>query len=197
MIEARVHSVEAGRIVRYQITESARLLTYSEVVQRWGADPEFQQFFSRLFRESSCDAFRWELPGLTVSTMAEPFECVLINAPELHARPADSSVFADYFKNGEQFGAVTSFRNLGGDALMIVPVPPLARSAFGHFAQFLRNAPDGQTEALWKVIGESVASAIGETPLWLNTAGDGVAWLHVRLDSQPKYYRFAPYKRAL
>ncbi|MGI9175867.1 MAG: DUF6940 family protein [Rhodothermales bacterium] len=24
--------------------------------------------------------------------------------------------------------------------------------------------------------------------MWLSTAGGGVSWLHVRLDSRPKYY---------
>ncbi len=27
-------------------------------------------------------------------------------------------------------------------------------------------------------------------------AGLGVAWLHIRLDDRPKYYRHAPYARA-
>ena len=33
----------------------------------------------------------------------------------------------------------------------------------------------------------------GAMPTWLSTAGMGVSWLHVRLDSQPKYYGFAAY----
>jgi len=31
-------------------------------------------------------------------------------------------------------------------------------------------------------------------PTWLSTAGGGVAWLHVRLDTRPKYYRYNPYR---
>ena len=30
--------------------------------------------------------------------------------------------------------------------------------------------------------------------LWLSTAGDGVAWLHTRIDKNPKYYHFEEYK---
>ena len=33
------------------------------------------------------------------------------------------------------------------------------------------------------------------TPTWVSTAGGGVAWLHVRLDSAPKYYTHRPYTR--
>ncbi len=34
---------------------------------------------------------------------------------------------------------------------------------------------------------------VGDRPTWLSTAGHGVAWLHVRLDTRPKYYRYTPY----
>jgi NADH:ubiquinone oxidoreductase subunit len=35
---------------------------------------------------------------------------------------------------------------------------------------------------------------VGEQPVWLSTAGMGVAWLHVRLDDRPKYYGYSPYR---
>jgi hypothetical protein len=41
---------------------------------------------------------------------------------------------------------------------------------------------------------ENMAERIGEAPVWLSTAGMGVAWLHVRLDSRPTYYGHRPYK---
>ncbi len=41
---------------------------------------------------------------------------------------------------------------------------------------------------------EYVLGMISDRPIWLSTAGGGVAWLHVRLDSTPKYYGYAPYR---
>jgi hypothetical protein len=32
-------------------------------------------------------------------------------------------------------------------------------------------------------------------PVWLSTSGLGIYWLHFRLDTVPKYYTYAPYKR--
>jgi Family of unknown function (DUF6940) len=32
-------------------------------------------------------------------------------------------------------------------------------------------------------------------PVWLSPAGAGVSWLHLRLDDQPKYYGYAPYRQ--
>jgi hypothetical protein len=84
--------------------------------------------------------------------------------------------------------------SLGGDAQLIVPSPRTEISAYGHLAAFLRQAPQRQLDAFWRVVSTAVQSRIGEKPLWLNTAGGGVAWLHVRLDSRPKYYGYAPYK---
>ena len=49
--------------------------------------------------------------------------------------------------------------------------------------------------ALWRTVGEAVSERITDRPLWLSTAGGGVAWLHVRLDSRPKYYGHTPYAR--
>ena len=56
-------------------------------------------------------------------------------------------------------------------------------------------APKTQQQALWQAVSKAVEEQICGRPLWLNTAGGGVAWLHVRLDSTPKYYQFAPYRK--
>ena len=88
---------------------------------------------------------------------------------------------------------IVSFANLSGDATLIVPSPRIGIDAYGHLAAFIRQAPSSQIDKLWRVIGSTVKSRIGKTPLWLSTAGGGVAWLHVRLDSYPKYYGYSPY----
>ena len=89
---------------------------------------------------------------------------------------------------------VSAFANLRGDAMIVVPHPLVAPSAYGHLAAFMRDAPAAQVHALWQRIGLAVQERLNDRPLWLNTAGAGVAWLHVRLDSRPKYYRYAPYR---
>jgi hypothetical protein len=35
---------------------------------------------------------------------------------------------------------------------------------------------------------------LSASPVWLSTSGLGVYWLHVRLDTHPKYYQYQPYK---
>jgi hypothetical protein len=35
---------------------------------------------------------------------------------------------------------------------------------------------------------------LNNKPVWLSTAGAGVAWLHIRLDDRPKYYGYTPFR---
>jgi len=62
-----------------------------------------------------------------------------------------------------------------------------------HLASFLRTAPEPQKQEFWQKIGQVVSAKVGKRPLWLSTAGMGVAWLHARLDSRPKYYGYLTY----
>ena len=61
----------------------------------------------------------------------------------------------------------------------------------------MRGAPAAQHDALWKQVGAALRrelDARGGRPTWLSTEGSGVPWLHVRLDSYPKYYHTAAYR---
>lgn len=139
-------------------------------------------------------AFRWECSPLQQTlTPSTAFECMLIDAPEL-VRPADSSAFADAFDRSH--GAlVTTFQNLGGDAQLVVPLPLGEDAAYPHLAAFVRSAPEEQRDAFWQQLGRCVQRGRHDAPLWVSTAGDGVPWLHVRLDQRPKYYRTQAYRR--
>ena len=98
------------------------------------------------------------------------------------------------FDQGDSPAGVVSFPNLGGDATLVVPSPHGPPEAYVHLASFVHNAPEAQQHALLQVTADVVLSRLDTAPLWLSTAGGGVAWLHVRLDSYPKYYAYRPYK---
>ena len=88
----------------------------------------------------------------------------------------------------------SKFANLSGGATLIVPSPRTIENAYGHFASFLRKAPVLRIDAMWQKIGDVVVGTISDLFLWLSAAGGCLAWLHVRLDSSPKYYGYAPYR---
>jgi hypothetical protein len=79
--------------------------------------------------------------------------------------------------------------------VLVTPCPADDRD-FSHLAQFTRAASSAQQDAYWHAVGDAVGARMGTRPMWLSTAGHGVAWLHVRLDSSPKYYRHREYTKA-
>ena len=194
MLEFLTEIFKPDAVTRYSILDGGKPLTFIEVVSRWRTDEPFRSFFTKMLADSPFPAYRWETPPLSMESQGQDFQFVLLNAPRFAERRTDANTFKSKFTtNDENFGVV-SFANLSGDATMIVPSPRTDSSAYGHLAAFLRNAPNNQSDAFWRITGEVVESKISKTPFWVNTAGGGVAWLHLRLDSRPKYYGYTPYK---
>lgn len=96
---------------------------------------------------------------------------------------------------------VQVFPNLGGDALLVVPSPPPSSSplpldSFTHLSAYVRSAaPSGDKHSLLSLAAQSVQQqwANGTWVYW-STSGLGVSWLHMRIEQQPKYYTYTPYK---
>jgi hypothetical protein len=179
------------RATKIRVCTSADELRYAEVLSLWQSSHDFRDSFIARLAAMPFAAFRWETPALTTATVERPFECVVVDAPELAAVP-DQRSFAEHFDRGVDDVAV--FCNLGGDSTLVVPCPLVDASAYAHLAVFLRRAPAAQKHALWQRVGACVEQRLSSAPLWLSTAGAGVSWLHVRLDARPKYYVYAPYR---
>jgi hypothetical protein len=170
-----------------------RPVKFSEVLRCWQDDSAFREFFIGLLADCPFSAFRWETPPVTLATQDQAFEFVLLDSPELLTEP-DVEAFAEHFGDTAGSDDVVSFPNLNRDAILVVPCPIGPRSAYGHVAAFVREAPDDQKHALWRLVGEAMQRRLGPATIWLSTAGAGVPWLHVRLDQRPKYYGHAPYR---
>ena len=192
MFTSLSQELPARRGVKFAIEGDSSPLSYAEVIELWQNDSDFRAFFVSLLSNSPLPVFRWETPPVSVSTTNRPFEFVLIDSPEISLEP-DPAAFAEHFDKANP-GEVIEFSNLGGDAILIAPCPDTPQSDYGHLASYLRNAPESHQHLLWQRVGAAMQRRIGSNPVWLSTAGGGVAWLHVRLDDQPKYYRHAPYR---
>ena len=179
------------RGLRFTLACDSRPATFADIVRALRTEEAFRTFFNSLLAEAPYSAFRWETPAVTADTVSRAFEFVLLDSLGLAAHP-DPEAFGDYFRDAA--GDVVTFPNLGGDAVLVVPCPLVNSAAYGHLAAFVRLAPESQRHALWQAVGEALERRLGERPVWLSTAGGGVAWLHVRLDDRPKYYGYAAYK---
>jgi len=143
------------------------------------------------------EALCLELPPLRAGTLDLPFEAMLVASPALAGTRADPSDFDEAFRAAGDASAAR-FGNLGGDAILVAPRPPApgAGATFdgGHLAAFARTAEPAAFAAVFRLAAEHLIAAIpAGRPLWLSTAGLGVPWLHLRLDTRPKYYRHRPY----
>ena len=192
MLSSRSEELSDGRSVRIAIYDESSPVSITDVIHGWQRDSEFRDFFIDLLKGSPFSVFRWETPPVTHASADRPFEFVLLDSPEIALCP-DPIEFAEHF-DGLEPGAVVEFPNLGRDAILVVPVPDEAGSDFGHLASFVRNARAPQQHGLWQSVAAAMQRRIGPKPVWLSTAGGGVAWLHVRLDDRPKYYGHAPYR---
>jgi hypothetical protein len=192
--DTQIETMESGRIRQMTILCDGVPVSYAEIIERWQCDGDFRDFFIRLLAEDHYDAYFWETPPITGKTSTRTFEFVLVESPNLVRLKPDPSAFAQHFEAANVETGVASFRNLGGDALLVAPSPQTSLVAYPHLAAFARAAPASQQHAFWSAVGTSAAGSLSDRPLWLSTCGLGVAWLHVRLDTSPKYYTFQPYR---
>jgi hypothetical protein len=180
-----------GRTLKLRFCAGERCLSYRQVLSAWSEAEDFRELFMRQIRVAPFTALRWECPALDKNSLDREFECVLLDSPFLDV-PANPRDFSEYLRTDAE---VVEFSNLGGDARLIVPCPRSAGANYSHLAAFHRSADLEQQHALWQAVAAAVSSRVSETPLWLSTAGGGVDWLHVRLDSRPKYYAYPAYRR--
>ena len=190
MWQAVTQKISSGK--KYRLSADDKPLSYRQFIDLLRRDEEFSSWYSNLLAASDFSAFYWELPPLTLDSFEQEAEFVLINAPALASLEPDPAPFQSHFDAAPE-NAVLTFPNLGGDAILIVPRPLSDTSAYPHLATFVRNAPNPQVLALWQQTAEALYQNVTSAPRWLSTAGLGVAWLHVRIDTRPKYYSHAPY----
>ena len=179
-------------VLGYMVEHDTRPLSFADVLALWREDANFTTLFVDLLAKVPFTAFRFETPPLTSGHLARPFEFVLVDSPDLEL-PADTETFRSAFEAAPAGSTVTEFDNLGGDARLIAPLPP---GSYAHLAAYTRQAPREHQIELWSTVGHALHHRADLRPVWLNTAGGGVAWLHVRLDDRPKYYRWRAYAQA-
>lgn len=180
--------------IRFRITHNDQLLNFKEVFELWRDSADFRTFYIHLLTNHTFPGLYWEHPGLRTSLLNHPYEFVVLISTSLDKRSLNETAFADFFEGND---LVTNFDNLGKNARLVVPTPNGEVSHYKHLAKFLRANKSAQQHALFQQIGDLMLQRIHpEKTIWLNTAGNGVIWLHVRLDSRPKYYKTQAYRAA-
>mmetsp|Transcript_35301 Transcript_35301/g.85448 ORF Transcript_35301/g.85448 Transcript_35301/m.85448 type:complete len:246 (+) Transcript_35301:410-1147(+) len=149
----------------------------------------------------------FETKGVSLHTARRlQFQFVLINSNALHRfgeRGSDAHTFASHFMSGYKVVRdVVAFENLGRDARLVAPVPLKDNDpeSYSHLAKFVREGNESQIDRFFLGVAKEFLNRLAsqpDEPVWLSTSGLGVAWLHVRLDSSPKYYEYEPFAAIL
>lgn len=192
--DLQIEALGDGQALRAAISGNGKPVAYANALKNWKGDQAFREFFIGVLAESPFDAYLWETPPITTNTSHRAFEFVLVKSPSLAQMSPDAEAFAQHFSSAKSDAQFASFWNLGGDALLVAPTPRAPLAAYPHIGAFTRTAPRPQQHAFWRAVGVAVADHLSDRPLWLSTCGLGVGWLHVRLDSRPKYYSHQPYR---
>jgi hypothetical protein len=194
MYDVDIRQLIEGRVLRFRMRRDDEPLSWSDVVDRWQNDQSFRGFFISVLADAPFPAYFWETPPVTRATIDREFEFVLVDSQSLAGVRTDQQAFANQFASARSGESVIEFANLGGDATLVVPCPREPMSAYSQISAFARQAPDDQQHKLWSMVGAALERQLGAQPVWLNTSGLGIYWLHIRLDASPKYYTHGPYR---
>jgi len=186
-----IKEIISQEITKYKLLENEEVISYRSWIDNLKGSEIFTDFYIDLLKSSTYTAFFWEVKPVTQDKLDDDFEFVLIKSNSLSKVKADKYTFQKYFTDEEK---VVTFPNLGGDAQLVVPTPLNSPDCYAHLATFIRNASKDQVQKFWQTTAEVYEKAIDDKTVWLSTAGLGVSWLHVRIDSRLKYYRFQEYK---
>jgi len=189
-VERKEIAGRAGEIL--SITTGQRPLLAGEAIVLWREDASFREIFVAALAASAYPAFFWEMPPLAPATLSHPFECALICSDALARMRANDKDFAEHLRGAD---TIAVFPNLGGDALLVAPSKIADAGCYGHIAAFLRLGPREQQHALFCTLALEIEKRLTASPrrFWVSTSGLGVPWVHVRLDSLPKYYQYRRY----
>jgi len=176
----------------FQLEENGTLMSHHKFLTQLSENNSFADWYNQQLADCPFDAFFWENRPVTKENLDETYECTIVKSNQLERVSPDSTTFDSYFSPDSN---TVTFPNLGGDAQLVVSCPVADRSVYTQIGSFVRGAPDHQIKEFWTRVGGEMLDHVQQEPRWLSTSGLGVYWLHVRIDSVPKYYQTDAYKR--
>lgn len=199
-------AASTASVQHYKVVDasSASSLSYGAFAAALAIDEVLQDAMSGALSSSGFAGYHFEsVPVTGAASSAVPYEFVLASSSSVaRLTRADHKTFGSKFRAAKKPGAgAVCFTNLGGDATLCAPMPSstMPPNSFAHAASFFSAASSAESRPLWSSVGSALLHHFEAAPLrpvWLSTAGLGVSYLHVRLDSSPKYYVYTPFKDA-
>ena len=131
-------------------------------------------------------SFFWETSPIN-NKMNNEFDEKFIESDILNKMKQNYLSFEDKIKKTNNKN-VLSFYNLSKTSKLVIPYPKKGKK-FTTLKQFMDNASLKQQKLFWKKVVSSIKSMLKKyDKVWISTHGTGVPYLHVRIDTYPKYY---------
>lgn len=182
-------------VTKLQFKNDGKYLTYHQTLTLWATNPSFRKSYWQSLIAHGGNGCLWEHPRLTPFSADKPYECVITRTENFSRFTATSGPFLTKMELGTR---VSTFPNLGGDSLLIVPNEPDENTDVNcrDLIAFCRTAPEEWLHEFWKRTGTEALKALADNSprQFLSTHGFGVLWLHVRLEERAKYYNHQAYR---
>jgi len=127
----------------------------------------FINAMSRALRNSQeiLKSYFWECPPIRQDTIRNQLQFVTVKAPESSLKQ-DYSCFEQHFLSNKN-KLVCSFLNLGGDAIIVAPIPKSGKD-FAYLANFNENADFNTKRKFWEKVAEELSKFYFNPPFFQN-----------------------------
>lgn len=200
-------------MIKYKFQKNGAPLKYGEALDMlMRGDDTLASMLTGIISSFPSTAVFWECISVTPQSVGVTvFEFVLLPAAKLASITPDIEPFKEKCMSHSSENADDSmavFYNLNKDALLVVPCPSEkshyidSPAYMAHLATFIRGESSVRTAEFWKTVASAMIQTLKQSVeesdrnkrFWLSTSGLGVSWLHVRIDTRPKYYNWEEYK---
>lgn len=128
--------------------------------------------------------------SICTTELDTPYQQKFIPDSRLSLLKQDSTSFDKEINKAIRQGNkyATSFTNLGGDAILIIPISRQEKN-FTTIKHFMDNASITHQREFWKYVSKIILKILKkQKKIYINTHGLGVPYFHLRIDTKPKYY---------
>lgn len=152
------------------------MITWNQVLDKWN-NGEYPN-------KKSEDNFFFETSVCTLECNNIYEEKYILNKC-LDEMDYDSITYSEYINKSTNIH-VTSFQNLSGDAILVIPIPT---NEYITIRDFFNLANEEQKYEFWKYAANEIKEFVKiNGKCYVSTHGLGIGYFHLRICKKPKYY---------
>jgi len=187
--------IENEDVIIYKLVKNNHLITWNELYSN--INLQFVKSFIEVLTNCKFNEYYLEFNPVSYSTLDKRiFEFVLVKTKI--CLNADFTPF-NKFNINSNTNDIRVFPNLSNTSILISPCynKLFNIQSYAHIGIFMKNFNTKQQIDLIYTMFSVYITTLKSKPndfMWLSTHGKGVGWLHIRIDTQPKYITWLHYK---